>query len=227
MGLLLLGAAVFFAGTGLIALVLEQPWMGRQLHWWVVVLCCLAAAVWMVMRTFQITSRPGPRVVFTLLGVVVAVVPVLFALSLTRNAKTAYLAQAEARAAAEDGRVLTGVWMDWTPKLLERARATGKVVVVDFTADWCINCKALKATVLGLDPVKSELTTDDVVLLTVDLTSTAAPGWAYLESLGQSGIPLLVVYTPGKDAPWMSNAYTPALVLEALRQARAGAGAAR
>lgn len=220
MGLLLLGAAVFFAGTGLIALVIEKPWMGRQLHWWVIVLCCVAAAVWMVARTFQITPRPGPRGIFTVIGLVVAVLPTLFALSLTGNAKASYLAQAEARAAADEGRVLTGVWMDWTPRLLERARESGKIVVVDFTADWCFNCKGLKATVLGLDPVKSELAKGDVVLLTVDLTSTVAPGWEYLESLGQTGIPLLVIYTPGRDQPWMSNAYTPALVMEALAKAR-------
>jgi len=94
--------------------------------------------------------------------------------------------------------------------------------VLDFTAEWCLNCKALKAGILDRDPVKSLLHQDDVVLLEVDLTSRTDPGWDMLKSLGQTGIPLLAIYGPGlpPDHPWLSNAYTADLVAEAVASAR-------
>lgn len=95
------------------------------------------------------------------------------------------------------------------------------MVVLDFTAEWCINCKILKASVLNRDPVRTALGSKDVVSFTVDLTSTEAPGWRMLRDLGRTGIPLLVIYTPGVDEPWQANAYTPQQVMEALDAARA------
>ena len=37
----------------------------------------------------------------------------------------------------------------YTPDRMQLAREEGNVVVVDFTAEWCINCKFLEATVLA------------------------------------------------------------------------------
>ncbi len=68
--------------------------------------------------------------------------------------------------------------------------------------------------------MKSELNSDDVVKFIVDLTSTTAPGNAFLAELGQTGIPLLAIYTPGKDEPWLSNWYTSQQVIDALDAAR-------
>ncbi|MEO1718200.1 MAG: hypothetical protein AAFR76_13950, partial [Planctomycetota bacterium] len=85
----------------------------------------------------------------------------------------------------------------------------------------CLNCKALKAAVLDVDPVKSVLVGDDVVPITVDLTSRSAAGWERLSDLGQTGIPTLAVFGPGlTDGPWIANAYTPGQVLEAIERAR-------
>jgi thiol:disulfide interchange protein len=104
--------------------------------------------------------------------------------------------------------------------LIRSQEDTGRIVVLDFTAEWCLTCKYLKATVLDRDPVRSALNNDDVVKFTVDLTSTRAPGWEFLRELGQTGIPLLAIFTPGDDEPWQANAYTSQQVLAALEEAR-------
>ena len=46
MGLLLLAAAAYFIGSGLIALVIDYPYLAKQLHWWVVALCAVLL-VWL------------------------------------------------------------------------------------------------------------------------------------------------------------------------------------
>lgn len=206
MGLLLLAAAAYFVGAGLKALVQDYPEIGKTLHWWVVALFALAAGGWLVLRTFQITKKAFPRGAFALIGLVLAAGGVFAAWNQTYQARTS-------------------TWVDYSETVVAQALASDKVVVMDFTAEWCLNCKALKAAVLNASPVKPALDRPDVVKVTVDLTSTKAPGWEKLRALGQTGIPLLVIQGPGLEEPWMSNAYTSDQVLEAIARARGAAGA--
>lgn len=217
MGLLLLAAAAYFIGSGLIALVSEKPYLGKQLHVWTVAVLGIAAALWLILRTFQITTSAGRRALFAIVGVVIAGAGVAYAVDATGRAREAWVAAGP----TDQKGLVDGAWIDFTDARFQEARAANKIVVLDFTAEWCINCKVLKATVLGKEPVKSALAQPGTVLLTVDLTSRLAPGWAKLEKLGRTGIPLLVIYTPGVDEPWLANAYTPEMVTDALKAARA------
>ncbi len=221
MGLLLIAAAAYFIGAGLIALVAEHPYLGRQLHWWAVALFVVIAALWLIIRTFQITPSTSLRSSFLVGGLVLSSVATFHAVNSTGNARENWQTRQAALADAGDASYVTGYWNEWTLESFEQARADGHITVLDFTAEWCINCKVLKASVLDRDPVYSELANADVVKFTVDLTSRSAPGWDFLRNeLGQTGIPLLAIYPPGSDEPWQSNAYTPQQVLSALEQAR-------
>ena len=91
--------------------------------------------------------------------------------------------------------------------------------MIDFTAEWCINCKALKAAVLDVQPVKGRLAEDEsIVTFTADNSARSAPGWELMKELGQTGIPLLAIWGPddSKDAPWESTAYTSTQVMTAI-----------
>jgi thiol:disulfide interchange protein len=218
MGLLLLAAAAYFVGSGLVGLVNEAPYMARQLHWWAVALFAAMAGLWLIVRTFQITPGVGARLSLLVVGVLLGGIAVAYAADSTEKARSNW--ELREAAMAETGSYAPGLWNDYTPAAFERAREDGRIVVLDFTAEWCINCKLLKASVLNRDPVRAELANHDVVSFTVDLTSTQAPGWQFLRDLGQTGIPLLAIYAPEDETPWQSNAYTPQQVLEALGAAR-------
>jgi thiol:disulfide interchange protein len=226
MGLLLLAAAAYFIGSGLIGLVAEQPWMARLLHWWAITIALILAGSWLTLRTFQITSNWGSRITWLVVSVILAFIPTWYSIRATEKARVTYEAFETARL-ENPGSYLTNVWNLYDPITFEAARSDGKIVVVDFTAEWCINCKALKAGVLDVEPVKSRLAdSDQIVMFTADNTSRKAPGWELMSEIGQTGIPLLAIWSQSDsfDAPWQSNAYTSNQVIEALTAAESERG---
>ncbi|MCA9294148.1 MAG: thioredoxin family protein [Phycisphaerales bacterium] len=217
MGLLMIAAAAYFLGSATIAYVSERPklatslpWWGKVTHWWIVAFFAALSGLWLIFKTFAITKKPMRRLGFSVVGLIIGGVAIAWAADTTATARHS-------------------IWVAYDEATLQAALDKDKVVVLDFTAEWCLNCKALKATVLHREPVHDELRKGDVLAMVVDLTSRKAPGWEKLRALGQTGIPLLVVYGPGLDRehPWQANAYTPGQVMEALGKARGRASGAQ
>jgi thiol:disulfide interchange protein DsbD len=68
----------------------------------------------------------------------------------------------------------TGVeWVPYQTELLERARADGKYVMIDFYADWCIPCKELDHKTFSHSAVVEA--SHDFIRLKADLTKTGSP----------------------------------------------------
>ena len=216
MGLLLLAAAAFFFAVGIHTLIAERPWMATNMKWWGAVVFIAAAGLWLTLRTFQITKRPGRRAVFTLLSLAGTLGIGWFAADSTADSKARHLALATTEGTSD---YVQGVWNHYTPARFEKAIADGKVVVVDFTAEWCINCKAYKRTVLDRDPVASRLARADVVTFEGDTTSNTDPSNALMEELGLTGVPQLVIWGPAIDTPLVSNNAPPGEVVRRVDQA--------
>ncbi len=212
MGLLMIAAACYFIGAGVLALLsgtgklAGMGWWVKSVHWWAIALAMAIAGGWLLVRTIQITRKPANRGAFSLVALIFVVVGVGAAWNRTDHLRHNF-------------------WVDYSAEGLARELDAGRVVVLDFTAEWCLNCKTLEATVLSREPVRGQLLSSGVVPMVADLTSTSAPGWDTLRELGQTGIPLLAVFSPegGADRPvWMGNAYTPTQVVDAIQRARGG-----
>ncbi|MEM8758473.1 MAG: cytochrome c biogenesis protein CcdA, partial [Planctomycetota bacterium] len=223
MALLLMAAGAYFIGAGLLALAAEKPFIGGVLHWWAVAILVVAAGFWLVLRTVQISKSLPARGIMLLAAVLLSAGGLWVADNQTGTAEEKYLAKLAAQEVllGSGNRYVTAAWNDYDVDVVQAAVESGNVVVMDFTAEWCLICKSLKASVLDVEPVKPVLLGEGVVPITVDLTARSAPGWEKLRELGQTGIPTLAVFGPGlPDGPWISNAYTPGQVLDAIERAR-------
>jgi thiol:disulfide interchange protein DsbD len=109
-------------------------------------------------------------------------------------------------------------WQPYTAANFQAARASGKPVFVDFTADWCLSCKFNEATVLRSSEVEQRLRDDHVQLLKADWTKYDPEITRQLTAVGRSGVPTYVIYPAGpkSNADVLPELLTRDIVLKAL-----------
>lgn len=105
--------------------------------------------------------------------------------------------------------------MAWQPFSLERLKQVavdeGRTVLVDFSADWCLNCKFFEKTVLHTKPVEQAIASAGAVTMYGDYTKYPDEITDTIRALGGNGVPIIAIF-PG-DAP-----YDPIVFLGGYRQ---------
>src|ERR1700758_5354282 len=108
-------------------------------------------------------------------------------------------------------------WSEWSPAALDRALARGPVLV-DFTAAWCVTCKANEHLVLRSGQVAAALAQRRVTVLRADWTNRNDAIARELARFGRSGVPLYVLYDSNGRPRVLPEILTSGEVLEALSQ---------
>jgi thiol:disulfide interchange protein DsbD len=209
MGVLMLAAAAFFIGTGIVALTSDGTQATGKGYWIAVGGLIAAAGGWLIVRGWAAVCR-------TMKGKALAAACGL-ALIVAGGWVAVDLSQADPSNEEMTGGGGGIAWVYYTPDRLAEATEAGQVVVLDFTADWCLNCKALEKTVLESDAVRGRLAEPGVVPMKVDITSARnVDGNALLKAMGRVTIPLLVVLDGGGDEVFKADFYTIAQVTDAI-----------
>ncbi len=113
-------------------------------------------------------------------------------------------------------------WQPFTSRQeLQRMINSNHTVLVDFTADWCLTCKTLEATVLSSSPIRLAIQENRVVPLKADWTRYDPEVTAMLELLGAKQVPVLAIFPAGKPNQPVAlvGGYTQQMVLDALKRA--------
>ena len=200
MGLLMLAAAAYFLGVGMSGLMQQDGAPPSRFYLWIVAACVAASGVWMAWRTLRVAKTPTPKIIFGILGVIITASSVFGGIRLT-----------------EKGPI---DWEYYTPEILAEKLAEGDVVVLEFTAEWCLNCKALESTVLHSARVVEAFDADDVTPIKIDLTGNNVSGNALLNEVGGLRIPLLIIMGPDGEEDFRGDFYTVNQVLEAIQKSR-------
>ncbi|MDF2775614.1 MAG: dsbD, partial [Geminicoccaceae bacterium] len=115
-------------------------------------------------------------------------------------------------------------WRPYTAAALEALRDSGRVVLVDFTADWCLTCKVNERVAFGSDTVRASVRGHGVALLRADWTTRDPTVTRALAAFGRNSVPFVVLY--GRDrtaAPAiLPTLLTPGIVTRALDAAARG-----
>ncbi len=112
-------------------------------------------------------------------------------------------------------------WQRWSPGAVVLARAAGRPVLVDFTADWCLTCQANKKFALEVSSVRAKLQATQAVAFLGDYTRFPDNITEELNRYGRAGVPLVLVYPKETNAPpqVLPEALTPGTVVAALDRA--------
>jgi thiol:disulfide interchange protein DsbD len=202
MGWFMLAAAAYFVGVGLMALLSAPPDPPSKIYWWPVAFFIFAGAVWLVYRTFKIASKTKMKAVFGGIGVIIMALSAWGAVQLTERGPVD--------------------WIYYTPQRFETAAGNRKIIVMVFTAEWCLNCKALEQGVLEDPRVVALFRNENVVPMKVDITGKNPAGKAKLREVGNLTIPLLVIFSSYGKQVFKSDFYTVDQISQAVTHAVKG-----
>jgi thiol:disulfide interchange protein DsbD len=111
------------------------------------------------------------------------------------------------------------VWEPWSQAAVDKYRAAGRPVFVDFTASWCLSCQVNERVALRTDAVAAAFKKGDVALLKADWTSHDDAISQVLTSMGRSGVPAYALYPAGSGEPTLlPEVLTPGIVVDALEK---------
>jgi len=117
--------------------------------------------------------------------------------------------------AATDSGMESG-WQPFTQEKVAALTGSGRPVFVDFTAAWCVTCQVNKRLVLNASDVRQAFTARDVTLVRADWTRRDPAITRALATLGRNGVPVYVLYRPGKEPLLLPEVLQGRNVLDAL-----------
>lgn len=208
MGFILLGTVIWLLG------VLGSQVGESGVMWTSFFLLTVSLSAWMVGRFIDLSSSRTRKVKIWTLALLVSLAG--FYLCIWQQpVLMSSLDAAEAR---------TGDEIDWQPfskAALESALAEGKTVFLDFTADWCLTCKAYEKTAISTRPVIEKMKELKVLPMQADWTKRDPEITEALARFKRSGVPLYVVYPAAHpDKPLtLPDFVTTEIVLDYLEKA--------
>ncbi|GIW77960.1 MAG: hypothetical protein KatS3mg104_3023 [Phycisphaerae bacterium] len=184
--------------------------VGDPQHWWLVVAVIGWGVLFVGIRSSQLLRSSGAILLTTGLAVLFLASSIYIAVQFNPIRTD--------RTPDSSTPILTpGEWVEYSEPVLEQALKKGPVLI-KFTASWCANCQVIEATVFKNSDTLRQLREKGVYMIKADLTRSSAAGWAKLNDLGQTGIPLTAVYLPGQPQPvLLSSLYTSSDLLKLIK----------
>jgi thiol:disulfide interchange protein len=201
------------------ATVIWLAWVLAQTRGATGVAALLATFLLLAIAGWILGRWPAKRVPSIAAGlvVVVAVAACVYGVNMLAAPVTAGAGSAESAGSR---------WEPWSQAAVDKYRAQGRPVFVDFTASWCLSCQVNERVALRTDQVDAAFKKANVALLKADWTSHDDAISQVLTSFGRSGVPAYALYASNQDAPvLLPEVLTPGIVIDALSKLPAASSA--
>jgi thiol:disulfide interchange protein DsbD len=110
------------------------------------------------------------------------------------------------------------LWERFSQAGLDRHLLERRSVFINFTAAWCITCKANEILTFSSDRVQQYLKSSDLVMLKADWTNRDEEIGEFLRRYDRAGVPLYLFYSKGsKKARVLPELLTPEIFLNAVQ----------
>ena len=208
MGLLMLASAAW------LLFVLGKQAGAQVVSATVVFLLAVSTSAWLVGRFADFNASFSRRIIIWFVALTLA------AASFWQFVLPAL--KADQMVTAHTATEINGVTFEpFSAEALQKHLDEGKIVLVDFTADWCLTCKINEQVLTG-QTVTDHMRANNVVVLTADWTRGDAQITKLLQKFGRSGVPLYVVFSPKDQSNpiLLPELITPQIVIDALDSAK-------
>ncbi|TFG49428.1 MAG: DUF255 domain-containing protein [Candidatus Brocadiia bacterium] len=93
-------------------------------------------------------------------------------------------------------------WQVYDAEIIAKARAEGKPVLIEFTADWCTNCEAVDKMVFRRKDVAKILQKKNVLTIKADTTSMNSPATLAMKNIyNEPAVPVTILILPESSEP--------------------------
>ncbi len=186
----------------ILANLLPKPgaWMNGLRKFLAILL--ILTVIWLI---FIISNQIGKTAAFILFGMLVLFkfslsqkkgffksFMIIMCISLSYVLPTNYHRIAQEEKAQNDK-----IWHEFEEEKISKLVEEGKIVVIDVTSEWCINCKINKFLVLDREFTRDYLKSNEVYPMRADITNPNSEVNRFMQSHGRYAIPFNVIYGPG------------------------------
>jgi thiol:disulfide interchange protein len=153
----------------------------------------LAFCVWMWGSWVRFDSPAAKKWAIRTIAIVIAIVTGWLLLQGTAAADSA------AQQRMQQGSI---EWQPYDADKIKLYLDRGRPVLVDWTADWCLTCKAVEKTVYGRDDIQQLLKAKNILTMKADTTWSSNKAAIDLEKIyNEPGVPVQMLFVPGQDKP--------------------------
>jgi len=112
-------------------------------------------------------------------------------------------------------------WEPFSDMKMETLMKEHKIILIDFYADWCVNCHWNEVAALNTKETLDIVKKNHIITLKADFTKQPPELQRWLAKFKQDGVPLTVIFPTNRETKpiVLTGVYTKAILLEKLEEA--------